>query len=156
MSKSFFKILVATALLLMLWHCTPDKSVTLEPIVPITPDPVYFIRLWCLPSDTFIITDSASILKVYANVFKDSLIAPDSTVVKFYIPSGTGSITEKSFLSDGEAEATYSAFIDSNTIYTGKLDIHGQISLGGKLVRDTLSIFVKDGMIKKKRDNNVH
>jgi len=156
MHRFIFKISVVIAILLMFWQCTPDNNMVIEPVVPVIPDPVYSISLWCLPSDTFTFTDSASILKIYANVFKDSLIAPDSSVVKFYIPANTGTITEKSFLSDGEAVATYSAFIDSNTNYTGKLEIRSQISLGGKLTSDTLEIYVKDGMNKKKRNNNVH
>lgn len=160
MYKSILKISALIAIFLMFWQCTPDNDNVIEPIIdpviPVTTDPLYSIRLWCLPADTFTVTDSASVLKIYANVFKDSLIASDSALVKFYIPSGTGSITEKSFLSEGEAVATYSAFIDSNTIYTGKLDVLGSISLGGKLTFDTLSIYIKDGMNNKKWNHNVH
>lgn len=126
------------ALLFLAWQCTPDKTTTVEPEIT---DPVYSIRLWTMIPDTFRFVDSSSVLQVYADILKDSLIISDSTQVRFYASFGT--ITAQSFTVGGQATSEYRpAFIDSTHIATGNLQIRASVAGGGKIIYDTLSVYV--------------
>jgi len=146
MYKKILKTFILTLTLLAAWQCTPDNRTIAEP--PVT-EPVYSIKLWTMIPDTFRVIDSSSVLQVYADVLKDSLIISDSTLVRFY--ASFGSITAQSVTVGGQAAAEYrTAFIDSTTILTGNLQIRASVAGGGKIIYDTLSIFVKDESSLKK------
>jgi len=147
MYKKILKTFILTLTLLVVWQCTPDNRTIAEPTIT---EPVYSIKLWTMIPDTFMVVDSSSVLQVYADILKDSLIISDSTQVRFY--ASFGSVTNQSVTVGGQALAEYrTAFFDSTTFITGNLQIKASVNGGGKIIYDTISIVVIDAnQVQKK------